>query len=356
MHLVSFERLPAGSAAEAHAERWSTEAVGFDAVEVGRPGVHRIGALLREGERAGDVVDLNRALATMLALDDVGAPEAEADSLLPADPMAFLRRLETGLPAARRALAFALAALSRYDGPDLEHSGVVEARSRVHLGPPVPRPGKILAVARNYPAHAEERGGGAPSGDPVLFLKAPSSVIGPGEEILLPRASEAVDYEGELAAVIGRAAREVSPERALDHVAGYTVANDVTARDFQHRGGQHFIGKSCDTFCPLGPALVTADAVGDPQDLGLRTRLSGEGVQDGRTKEMTHPVAAILAFASSLMTLEPGDVVLTGTPAGVGAARTPPRYLRDGDVVEVEVERVGCLRNPVRAGNPSSRP
>ena len=166
---------------------------------------------------------------------------------------------------------------------------------------------------------------------------------------MLPAACSRVDFEGELAAVIGRPTRRVSAEAALDCVAGYCVANDVTARDYQNERGQHFLGKSCDTFAPMGPTLVTADEVPDPQDLGLRTKVSGEIFQSGRTKEMLFPIAEVIAFASALMLLEPGDVLLTGTPAGVGAAHVPPRWLRDGDVVEVEVERVGRLSNYVRA-------
>ena len=242
-----------------------------------------------------------------------------------------------------------LDALARYDAPDLERAGILEDRRRVRLCAPVPRPGKILGVARNYEAHAAERGARERPSEPVLFVKASSSVIGPEDEIRIPAACERADYEGELAVVIGCAARGVAPEEALACVAGYTVANDVTARDWQHARGQHFIGKSCDSFCPLGPILVSADAIADPQDLGLRTRLSGRTVQSARTKEMIFPVAQLVAFASRLATLEPGDVILTGTPAGVGAAQDPPRWLREGDVVEVEIERIGRLRNFVRA-------
>jgi acylpyruvate hydrolase len=290
------------------------------------------------------VVDLNRALAVLHALEDVGAPEAQADSLLPTDTQAFLRQLPRALPAAQRALEFVTRASERYDAPDLLRAGVVLPRRSVRLVAPVPRPGKILAVARNYADHAAETGAGTPP-EPVLFLKAPSSVIGPEDEIVLPKQSEAVDYEGELAVVIGRVARHLAEESALECVAGYTVANDVSARDYQNVRGQHFIGKSCDTFAPLGPALVTADEIPNPHDLSIRTFLSGELVQSAQTKEMVFPIARILAFASKLMTLEPGDVLLTGTPAGVGAARKPPRYLREGDVVDVEIERVGRLRS-----------
>jgi 2-keto-4-pentenoate hydratase/2-oxohepta-3-ene-1,7-dioic acid hydratase in catechol pathway len=184
--------------------------------------------------------------------------------------------------------------------------------------------------------------------EPALFLKAPSAVIGPEDEIRLPRASSRVDFEGELAVVIGARAHDVPASQAAACIAGYCVANDVTARDVQDDRGQRSIAKSCDSFAPLGPVLVTADEVPDPQDLALRTLVSGEVMQSAHTKEMLFGVAALLAFTSRLLTLEPGDVLLTGTPAGVGAARTPPRWLRDGDLVEVAIERVGRLRNYVR--------
>lgn len=351
VRLVTFERhLPAQTDTEADHRLASFGAHHrfMDALDVSRPGVRRLGALLTDGSHAGDIVDLNRALAAKLACEDVGAPEAEADSLLPADALSFLRRMPQILDVAQEALSFVDESLADYDTPDLERLGVVESRRHVRLCAPIPRPGKILAVARNYAEHAREAGSQIPDGEPILFLKAPSSVIGPEAEIVLPKVAERVDYEGELAVVIGRPARRVPSDEAIHHVAGYTVANDVSARDFQNARGQHFIGKSCDTFCPLGPALVTPDEISDPQDLGIRTILSSEVVQSARTKEMIHSIAEIIAFASSLMTLNPGDVVLTGTPAGVGAARKPPRWLREGDVVEVQIEAVGRLCNYVR--------
>jgi 2-keto-4-pentenoate hydratase/2-oxohepta-3-ene-1,7-dioic acid hydratase in catechol pathway len=353
MHIVTFERREGGAALTGDGGpgpgSMSTAALGFEALEGVRLGVRRIGALLPIGPLAGSVVDLNRALAVKLAAEDAGAPEAEADSMLPADTLRFLRQLPGSLEAARSTLEFVLSALERYDAPDLAAGGVVAPRRRLRLCAPVPRPGKIVGVARNYPAHAKERGDDAPPTEPVLFLKAPTAVVGPEDEIQLPAATSRVDFEGELAAVIGRPARRVPVEAALDCVAGYCVANDVTARDYQNERGQRFLGKSCDTFAPLGPALVTADEVPDPQDLGLRTKVSGEIFQSGRTKEMFFPIAEVIAFASQLMLLEPGDVLLTGTPAGVGAARVPPRWLHDGDVVEVEVERIGRLSNYVKA-------
>ena len=348
MQLVTFERRSeADGPAEAREPSLADGAAGFASLGPAALGRRRLGSILADGPRAGEIVDLNRALAIKLAEEDAGAPEAEADSLLPAEMLRFLRRLPGSLAAARAALDFAQQALTRYDAPDLLRAGAVAPRARVRLCAPVPRPGKIIGVARNYPAHAAERGS-APPTEPTLFLKAPSAVIGPEDEIRLPRACAHVDFEGELAVVIGTHLREASEAEALAAVAGYCVANDLTARDVQDARGQRSLAKSCDTFAPLGPALVTADAVPDPQDLAIRTVLSGEVVQSGRTKEMVFPVARLLAFASRFMTLEPGDVLLTGTPAGVGAARTPPRWLRDGDVIEVAVERVGALRNLVR--------
>ncbi len=344
MRLVTFERGDRGTEPAAHA---SESALGLDPVEAGRPGARRLGAVRAAGPCAGQVVDLNRALAMRLAQEDHGAPEAEADANLPPNSLEFLRRGEEAFAAAREALAFVDEALERYDPPDLARAGVLEDPKRITPCAPVPRPGKIVAVARNYAAHAAESGSEPPA-EPVLFLKAPSAVVGPGDEIRLPAASEAVDYEGELAVVVGRSLFEVDEAEALSGVAGYCVANDVSARDFQGTRGQHFIGKSCDTFAPLGPLLVTPEEVGDPQSLSLETRLSGEVVQAASTKEMIFPVARLLAFASRLMTLEPGDVLLTGTPAGVGRSRVPPRFLRPGDVVEVTIERIGTLRNHVR--------
>jgi acylpyruvate hydrolase len=344
MRIVSFERL-------SRSDPVASDALGAMGVVLEEPigrGGHRLGALLDTGNDAGSIVDLNLALALQRALDDAPAPEAEADSLIPPDLRTFLEHGRRSLEAARDAIDFTCDSLQSYDAPDLRGAGVVASRRDVRLHAPVPRPGKVLGVARNYPAHARERGDAAPPEEPVLFVKASSSVIGPEDEIVVPTAVREPDYEGELAVVIGARAERVSAEDALSGVAGYCVANDVTARDFQNQRGQRFLGKSCDTFAPLGPALVTRDEVPDPQDLSLVTRLSGEVMQSARTKEMHFSVCEIICFASKLMRLDPGDVILTGTPAGVGAARDPARWLRDGDVVEVEIERVGRLVNYVR--------
>jgi 2-keto-4-pentenoate hydratase/2-oxohepta-3-ene-1,7-dioic acid hydratase in catechol pathway len=211
-------------------------------------------------------------------------------------------------------------------------------------------PPAVWAVGLNYRLHAEEAGLPVPA-YPVVFAKGVNAVVGDGAPIRLPRAlrSDEVDYEGELAVVIGRACKNVAPEDALDYVLGYTCANDVSARDWQiARGGSQWSrGKSFDTFCPLGPALASRDAVPDPQALLLRTRLNGELVQETSTADMIFSVAEIVAFLSGSTTLLPGTVVLTGTPLGVGMGQTPPRWLQPGNVVEVEIEGVGTLTNPV---------
>jgi 2-keto-4-pentenoate hydratase/2-oxohepta-3-ene-1,7-dioic acid hydratase in catechol pathway len=203
---------------------------------------------------------------------------------------------------------------------------------------PVPRPGKIVAVGKNYLDHVREMGGSAAAEEPILFMKPPSAVIGDGDAILLPPQSQRVDYEGELVAIVGTTLRNVSTEQALRGVRGYCCGNDVTARDLQAKDGQWTRAKGFDTFCVLGPAVVPGV---DPADLAIRTSVNGEVRQDSRTSLLITPVGELLAFVSRIMTLEPGDAVFTGTPAGVGP-------LQEGDVVEVEIEGVGVLRNPVR--------
>ncbi len=204
--------------------------------------------------------------------------------------------------------------------------------------PPL-RPGKIVAVGLNYRPHIVEMGLPLP-GEPLLFLKAVSSLLPAGEPIVLPPESSQVEHEGELAVVIGRACRKVSPGDAPAFILGYTIANDVTARDLQKKDGQWARAKSFDTFCPAGPEVVPGL---DPSDLALETRVNGELRQSARTSEMLFPPAVLVAAISRVMTLLPGDLILTGTPGGVGP-------LRDGDTVEVAIERIGALRNPVRAG------
>jgi 2-keto-4-pentenoate hydratase/2-oxohepta-3-ene-1,7-dioic acid hydratase in catechol pathway len=209
------------------------------------------------------------------------------------------------------------------------------------------RPGKIVAIGLNYMDHIREARMEPPD-RPLVFTKFTTSLIGDGEAIVVDRAiTERVDWEVELGVVVGRTMTRVAVADALSYIFGYTVANDVSARDVQFGDGQWVRGKSLDTFCPLGPVVVTADEIPDPQALALRTRVNGEVVQDSTTAEMVFGVAELLSFCSHSFTLEPGDVVLTGTPWGCGEFMDPVRALAGGDVVEAEVERIGTLRNPV---------
>jgi 5-carboxymethyl-2-hydroxymuconate isomerase len=235
--------------------------------------------------------------------------------------------------------------LSRLAGITMSDLPVVEGKPR--LGPPIGRPGKILAVGFNYRDHAEETGTPIPK-EPVLFMKAVNALSGPFDPVITPRGSEALDYEVELAVVIGRTARYVDEADAMNHIAGFAVGHDVSERDFQlRRGGQFVKGKSADTFAPLGPWLVTPEAIGDVQSLNIYSEVNGERRQSSNTRHMIFGAAYIVAHVSEFMTLDPGDVIFTGTPSGVGAAMDPPRYLRPGDVVELSVDGLGTQRQTI---------
>ena len=221
-------------------------------------------------------------------------------------------------------------------------------RADAELPAPILRPGKIICVGLNYRCHLAEIGESAPQ-YPILFLKPATSVIGPGQAIVLPRVSRQVDFEGELAVVIGRLGKYIREESALAHVAGYTCANDVSAHDIEFRTSQWTSGKMLDTFCPLGPVVATRHEIPDPGSLRLKTLLNGRVVQDATTADMVFPVPFLISYISSLTTLEPGDVILTGTPAGIGCNRNPQMFLKPGDQVKVEIEGIGTLTNPVVA-------
>jgi 2-keto-4-pentenoate hydratase/2-oxohepta-3-ene-1,7-dioic acid hydratase in catechol pathway len=262
----------------------------------------------------------------------------EATQSLGASLPATMAELLAGLPATLNDMRAALTEVA---------PAAVELAD-VRLMAPVPRPGKIIAVGLNYRSHAAEQDRPAPE-SPVIFAKFPTAVIGDGAEITWdPSLTQAVDYEAELAVVIGRRCRLVEPEGALEHVLGYTCLNDVTARDLQYADRQFTRAKSLDTFCPIGPALVTADEVGDPGALRLRCLVNGEARQDASTAEMVFGIAELISFCSRAFTLEPGDVIATGTPAGIGWFRQPRLMLHDGDEVVVEIERVGRLVNVCR--------
>jgi 2-keto-4-pentenoate hydratase/2-oxohepta-3-ene-1,7-dioic acid hydratase in catechol pathway len=229
---------------------------------------------------------------------------------------------------------------------DLRRTRAVLPRAQVQLLSPVPRPGKVICIGLNYRDHAEESGMDIPD-RPLVFSKFPTSVVGPGAEVALPPGATECDYEAELGVVIGRTATGVSEADALEHVLGYVNVNDVSARDFQFADGQWQRGKSPDTFCPIGEFVATRDEIPDPHELRIQLHLNGKTLQDSNTDQLIFGVPALISALSEFTTLEPGDIVATGTPPGVGFARKPPIYLADGDEMVVEIQGLGTLRNPV---------
>ncbi len=230
----------------------------------------------------------------------------------------------------------------------LREAGAISTREECCVTAPIPRPGKIICIGLNYRDHAEESGMDVPK-SPVTFSKFANSVVGPNAEVVIPPGSVESDYEAEFGIVIGKTATRVSEADAMEHVLGYVCINDVSARDFQFADGQWQRGKSPDTFCPMGEAVVTRDEIADPHNLRVQLRLNGETMQDSNTKQLVFGVEALVSFLSQWTTLEPGDVIPTGTPPGVGFARKPPVYIQPGDVMEVDIEGLGILRNPVVA-------
>jgi 2-keto-4-pentenoate hydratase/2-oxohepta-3-ene-1,7-dioic acid hydratase in catechol pathway len=256
--------------------------------------------------------------------------EQASGGRLPADPMALIAQLD---------------ALRDLQAPD-DAPSVDE----VSLAAPIPRPQKIIAIGLNYRAHAEESGLTIPE-EPVVFAKLPNALCGPTDDIVIPAGRVRVDWEAELVVVIGRRGRRIAADEAWSHVAGVTCGQDVSDREEQFRALRQFtVAKSYDTFAPIGPVVVTPDELPDPDDLAIRCRLDGEEVQSSRTSDFIFGVPALLEWVSRHVTLEPGDLIFTGTPGGVGDSRQPPRYLAPGNVVETEIEGVGVMRNHVVEG------
>ncbi len=269
------------------------------------------------------------------------------------DHLIDLAATDSQLPASVRALLAAgpdALAMARQVASSAHAVKIPQAGAK--LLPPIPDPGKILCIGLNYRDHAIEGGKAIPD-EPVLFGKFANTLIAHEAAICLPKVSQKVDYEAELVIVIGKSGRDLAAETAMQHVAGYTCGHDVSARDWQFRGEekQWIIGKTFDTFAPTGPFVVTADEVPDPHALQVQLRLNGQTMQNSNTREFIFQVPQLLAFLSQVMTLEPGDLIFTGTPPGVGAARKPPVFLKPGDVTEVEIEKLGILRNSVVAAD-----
>jgi acylpyruvate hydrolase len=305
-------------------------------------GVQRVGLI--EGER---IIDVNRAYAALLGQRGELRAGAMAEALVPADMVCILEAGERGLTAIREAAGYVREGLGSGEQAEvLTRDGVVFTPREVMLKAPLPRPEKLILLGLNYRDHAEETGQKIPE-VPTLFAKYHNSVIGPGAAILIPRTTEQIDYEAEFAFVIGRRGHQIPRERALDYVAGYTIINDVSARDYQFVTSQWMVGKTFDTHCPMGPALVLKDEIPDPHNLDISLSIAGEVLQKSNTKQLIFKIPETVEYLSQVMTLEPGDVVSTGTPAGVGFTRKPPRWLRAGETVRIEIAGLGVLENPV---------
>ncbi|NQU47724.1 MAG: fumarylacetoacetate hydrolase family protein [Planctomycetes bacterium] len=267
-------------------------------------------------------------------------------------PCYFEAWYDTDGPSLQAALALYDDLIAAGPGSDrhqaLLEKDVILKKEHVCLLAPVPHPGKFLCAGLNYRDHAEESGMAIPK-EPMIFSKLNTAVTGPEAPVFLPKSSQKVDYEAELAIVIGRRCRRVSKAEAMQYVLGYTCVNDVSARDLQESDGQWTRAKSLDSFGPMGESVVTLDELSDASNLRIQLRLNGETLQDSNTSQMIFNTADLVSFISTDITLYPGDIISTGTPPGVGFARKPPIYLHDGDVMEVEIEKIGILRNPVKA-------
>lgn len=259
---------------------------------------------------------------------------AQTDPTLPSTLKELLAAGPTALERARQAIA----------------TGQAFSAEGIQLLAPIPNPEKVICIGLNYADHAAESGAAIPN-EPVVFNKFPTAVSAPGAPIVLPKVTEKVDYEAELVVVIGVGGRHIPVEQAYSHVAGYTCGHDVSARDWQLQkpGGQWLLGKTFDTFAPFGPALVTSDEVSDPGNLNIALRIDGVTLQNSNTRQLIFSIDQLISYVSGVCTLKPGDVIFTGTPPGVGAARKPPIFLRPGNRVEVEIEGLGVLENPVVA-------
>lgn len=263
------------------------------------------------------------------------------------DMIQFLKLGDEGISTAKRVVNFVERKISSGQLPKSEMLSVLYDKDYVKLNAPVPNPRKIICLGLNYADHAKEACLDPPK-EPILFSKPPTAIIGPEEPIIYPKISNQIDYEVELAVIVGKKGKDIPLEEAYNHIAGYTVFNDVSARDLQFRDGQWYRGKSFDSFAPIGPCLVLKEQMPDPHNLRLGLRVNGQIRQNSSTKHMIFKVPYTVSFISEVMTLEPGDIIATGTPSGVGIyAKPEPKLLKPGDIVEAWIEKIGTLRNPV---------
>jgi len=292
------------------------------------------------------VVDLQRAYRFIL---EQKGEENRAALEMPGEMRSLLDGGRIFLARAKETLSMFQPLVKREkDVGKWQRDGIYFPWSAVSLAPPIPNPGKIICLGKNYKAHAEETGGDIPT-IPIIFTRFSSTLLGPNDPIPIPRASDKIDYEGELAVVIGKRGRYIREEEAMDYVAGYMILNDVSARDYQQKTSQWTLGKNFDASAPTGPALVMKEEVKDPHNLEIRTIVSGEVLQDSNTSLMIFKIPYLISYLSEVFALEPGDIISTGTPDGVGFVRKPPRFLKPGDQVRVEVSGLGFIENPVIA-------
>ncbi|MDO5494236.1 MAG: fumarylacetoacetate hydrolase family protein [bacterium] len=299
----------------------------------------------RLGVVVGDhVIDINRAHRARLTSEGVPNAAARAAAEAPSDALTFLQGGEDAVRTARSAVEY----VTGLPDDDARRTLLRIPRAEVETLVPIKNPPKVICVARNFGAHAKEAGKEV-SEIPIVFARFPSTLIPDGAEVIVPRVSHEVDWEGELAFVVGKPGRYISREDAMDHVAGYSIFNDVSVRNYQFRVTQYTSGKNFNASGPFGPVLVLADEALDPHALQITTTLSGDVVQDGNTSEMVFDIPTIIEHISEWIELEVGDVIAMGTPAGVGFTRQPPRFLTPGDTISVEIPGIGVLSNPVIA-------
>lgn len=297
-------------------------------------GRYRIGAI-----QNNEVIDLNEVYRQLLISEGKTDAAKAVDMILPPLPDSFYSLGKVAIERSVEALQFKLS--QQLDRGVFDQNAVI-------LGPPVPNPSKIICVGVNYKDHVKEMGRELPE-FPVLFAKFSNAIIGPADNIPKSPLTNMLDYEAELAVVIGKETSHVKKESALNYVAGYTIANDVTARDLQRRTPQWLQGKSLDGSAPMGPSLVTSDEINDPGNLSIATFVNGEKRQASNTKQLIFDVPYLIEFISSLITLQPGDVIMTGTPHGVGFAMDPQQFLQDGDTVKIEIDKIGSLQNKIKS-------
>lgn len=302
----------------------------------GKPGSYRIGCILDK-----KVIDLQESYRLLLLAKQAKDSVHLIDHLLPADPNAFFSMGASAINRAKEAYDYIANHSTNHLAFDQEE---------VNFGTPVPAPSKIICVGKNYADHVAEMKGDIPE-FPVLFAKFNNALIGPEDAIEKSAHTNKLDYEGELAVVIGKEVSHVSQENAMDYIAGFSIGNDTSARDLQKRTPQWLQGKTLDRSTPVGPWMVTADEIGNPSNLSIRSFVNGEKRQDSNTSQLIFDVPFLIEFISRLITLKPGDIILTGTPNGVGFAMNPPKFLTDGDIVRVDIDKIGKLENMVTEKN-----